>query len=129
MLIGRLKRGDSLIEKLIEFVKDKPSGVIVGLGALESLTVKTYDLSVKKYHEKSIEGPLEVGSFSAIVGKNVEGKMDIHPHIVASDKEFNTYSGHVDRAVVGATFEFFFARSDNEISRYFDKNIGLNLIK
>lgn len=129
MLINKLKKGDNLTEELVRFVQDKPSGVIVGLGALESLTVKTYDLTIKKYHEKFIDGPLEIGSFTAIVGKSVEGKMDIHPHIVVSDKEFNTYSGHVDKAVVGATFEFFFARSENEISRYFDKTIGLNLIK
>ncbi len=129
MQINRLKKGDNLVSELKKFVQDKNSGLIVGLGALESLTVKTYDLSLKQYHEKIIGGPLEVGSFTAIVGQSVEGTMDIHPHIVVSDKNFLTYSGHVETAIIGATFEFFYCQSDNDVSRYYDENIGLNLIK
>lgn len=129
MEIYRLKNGDSLVDELRKFVSKKSSGVIIGLGALESLTIKSYDLKIKKYHEKSIEGPLEIGSFTAIVAKNTQGEMDIHPHIVVCDTEFRSFCGHVERAIVGATFEFFYCKSDNNVGRYFDKNIGLNLIK
>jgi hypothetical protein len=129
MEIYRLKNGDSLIDELKKFVSRKDSGIIVGLGALENLTVKLYDLKLKKYQEKFIEGPLEIGSFTAIVAKDVQGNMDIHPHIVVCNREFRSFCGHVEKAIVGATFEFFYCKSNNAASRYFDKNIGLNLIK
>jgi len=129
MEIHRLKKGDNLIEELEKFVADKPSGLIIGLGALEQAELKLYLLEEKEYSQKQIEGPLEIGSFVGVVGKLPDGKMGIHPHAVLSNKNFETFSGHISKGTVGATFEFCFFASSNEVERYFDEQIGLNLIK
>jgi len=129
MKIYKLKKGDDLIRSLEEFVLDKPSGLLVGLGALESVIIKIFDHENKEYSEKAFDGPLELCSFTAVVSINPDGKMGIHPHAVFSDKNFNAYGGHLSSAIVGPTFEFVFFNSKNEARRYFDKEIGLNLIK
>jgi len=128
MEIFRLKKGDFLVKKLESLVNSKKEyGCLFGLGALESATLKLYDLSQKKYYRKTIRGSLEVGSFTAIIA-SLNNKMIIHPHVVVSDSKFNCYCGHLEEGIVSATFEVIYIESKKEIKRVFDKSIGLNLL-
>ena len=88
-----------------------------------------YDLVKKEYSTKSLTGPLEVGNFISVIGRDPEGKAHIHPHVTLSNKNFETYCGHLKEAVVGATLEVILFESDQKIERYSDSEIGLNLIK
>lgn len=131
MKIFALKRGDQVVEKLTEYISTNniKSGMIIALGALERAELMLYDLENKEYLTKIVEGPLEVGNFVAIIGKNPEGEPHIHPHITLSNKDFSCFSGHLKEGTVGATFEVTIFASDQEIERYKDDEIGLNLIK
>jgi predicted DNA-binding protein with PD1-like motif len=129
MEIHRLKKGDLVVDKLNLFLKNKKSGFICGIGALSEAQLKIYDLNKKKYFQKKIDGPLEIGSFSGIVAKLPDGTTAIHPHIIVGDGNFNTYCGHLEEATVSATFEFCYFEAKENVQRYFDENIGLNLIK
>lgn len=128
MKIIRLKKGDKVVESLTREVEEIESGIMFGLGALSQASLKIYDLKEKKYNIKKFNGDLEVGSFTAIIAKNPDGKTGIHPHIVISKDEFESYGGHLEEATVAATFEVFIIASDTKINRYFDQEIGLNLL-
>jgi hypothetical protein len=131
MKIFALKKGDLIVEKLTEFVRSNSlkSGIILGIGALQKAELMLYDLENKKYITKTLDGPLEVGSFIAIIGKSPEGEAHIHPHITLSNKDFTCFSGHLKEGIVGATLEVSVIDSEEEIKRYKNEEIGLNLIK
>jgi len=130
MKILALKKGDKVIERLTAIVDSMKiqSGLIVGLGALSKAELMVYKLAEKEYSSKVLEGSLEVGSFSAIIAKDPEGKTHLHPHIVLSNENFETFAGHVKEGVVGATFEVSIFEDQEVIERYHDSEIGLNLI-
>lgn len=127
-MIGRLKKGDKLIEILSKTLEGK-SGSLFAIGALESAEIALYDLSTKEYYSKKIEGPLELANLTAIVAKLPDGKTGIHAHVTMCDKEFNTYSGHLKEATIAATLEFTFFENEKQLERYNDQEIGLNLLK
>ncbi|MDH4358928.1 MAG: DNA-binding protein [Candidatus Berkelbacteria bacterium] len=129
MKISRLKRGDEVVSSLNRIVEKMEGGLVLGIGALDSARLKIYNLETKTYLEKEFTGPLEVAGFMAIIAKNPEGKSELHPHITVCDTNFNSSGGHLAEAQVGATFEYAILESDEEISRYHDAEIGLNLIK
>lgn len=129
MKIIRLKKGDLLIKALEKKVKDLKGGIIVGIGAISWAELKLYDLNKKEYKSGKIEGPLEVASFSAVVGFSPDGKKTLHAHICVSNDSFEVMGGHLEEGEVAATFEAAIFESENEVRRYYDSNIGLNLIK
>jgi len=131
MLIHALKRGDKVVKTITNLlsVKGVKSGLVVGLGAFSNATLMIYDLETKEYSSKIINEQAEVGSFTAVIGKDPEGNTHIHPHVVVSNKDFNTFAGHLKEATVAATFEIVIFESDQEVDRYKDSEIGLNLIK
>jgi predicted DNA-binding protein with PD1-like motif len=131
MKIFRLKKDDKLVAELIKKIDRLriKSGVVIGVGALSSAELMMYDLKNKKYFSKKIKGAMEVGSFTAIVTRGIQGETHIHPHIVVSDSKFKTFCGHLKEGIVAATFEAVLFPSQEIIERYKDTNIGLNLIK
>lgn len=131
MKIIKLKRGDKVV-KTIESELEKldiTSGFLWGLGAISEAELMSYKLENKKYSSKIFKGSFEVVSFSATITKGIDKKVMIHPHIVISDDKFNCYGGHLKECTVAATLEVSILESEQNLERYFDKNIGLNLIK
>lgn len=129
MDILRLKKGDLVIKSLENKVKNLDSGLILGLGALSWARLKIYNLEKKEYNEVKIDGPMELVSFTATIAQTTEGKTGLHAHAVVSLPDFSTKGGHLEEAEVAATFEAIIIKSNKKIQRYFDEDIGLNLIK
>jgi predicted DNA-binding protein with PD1-like motif len=131
MKIFALKKGDRVVENLTKYVDQNnlKSGLILAIGALQEAELMLYDLENKEYLSKQVNGPLEVGNFIAVIGKSPEGEAHIHPHITLANREFTTFCGHLKEAIVGATLEVIILESDQELERYKNNEIGLNLIK
>jgi predicted DNA-binding protein with PD1-like motif len=123
-----LKKDDLLIESLTEVVKNEKSGVVIGLGALRDAELMLYNLENKEYFSKKFVGPLEVGSFTAVIAKNPDDKTGLHAHITISSDDFKSYSGHLKEAHVGATFEAVIFSGKETVKRVFNEKIGLNLL-
>lgn len=131
MDIIRLKKGDKLvstIESELERLKID-SGFLWGLGAVSEAELMVYDLENKSYSSKIFKGIFEVASFSATITKGMGKPVMIHPHIVISDHNFKCHGGHLKEGTVAATLEISIEQSSQKLERYFDKHIGLNLIK
>jgi hypothetical protein len=131
MKIIRLKKGDRIVatlEKELARMKIK-SGFLWGLGAVSSAELMAYDLKTKKYFSKKVDGTYEVISFMAIITKGIDGNITIHPHITLANEKFNCLGGHLKEGTVAATLEVAILESKQKVERYFDQEIGLNLIK
>jgi len=131
MRIFSLKKGDLVVKSITDYIKKNEirSGVIIALGAVTKAELMLYNLNTKKYISKMLSGVLEVGNLIAVIGQDPEGNAHIHPHAVLSNENFDTFTGHLKEATVGATLEVVIFKSDQKLQRYFDSEIGLNLIK
>lgn len=130
MKIIRLKKGDLVVEKITAIAgKTGKSGVFWGLGALEWANFMHYNLKTKKYSNKRFERPLEVVSMFGVIAQGVDKKMGLHVHACVTDDNFVAYGGHLDEAMVAATLEVAFVDTDQNLTRYFDQDVGLNLLK
>jgi hypothetical protein len=121
-----LKKGERIIEKLREFVKEKKikSGYFNAIGAVSSVELAHYNLKERKYTTRLINSPLEIVS---LIGNVTEAK-SIHAHIALGTDEMELYGGHLKEAVVAATCEIIFYEFSEMVNRKYNKEIGLNLI-
>lgn len=131
MNIIRLKKDQEIVSTLEKELSKMniSSGFLWGIGALSSAELMVYKLDSKKYFSKKISGTFEVLSLMATITKGVDKKIMIHPHIVLAGEDFKCIGGHLKQGIVAATLEIAIAKSRREVERYFDKKIGLNLIK
>jgi hypothetical protein len=53
----------------------------------------------------------------------------LHIHINLCDSSYNSFGGHLNYAIVSATFEGIIEKIDGTIDRELNEEIGLNLIK
>jgi hypothetical protein len=131
MKIIKLQKGDRIVatleEKLAQMKID--SGFLWGIGAISSAELMAYKLDSKKYLSKKISGTYETLSFMATITKGIDRYVMIHPHIVLADENFNCLGGHLKEGIVAATLEIAILSSEQKLERYYDKKIGLNLIK
>jgi len=128
--VVRLDKGEELVEELKKFCKDQKIklGSISGLGATDKITIGLFDVKDKKFHSKEFLGAYEIASLIGNIS-TMNKEIYLHLHITIGDKEHKTYSGHLVKAVISATFEGVIDMIDGEIDRQFSDEVGLNLMK
>ena len=87
--IVRIDRGGEIIETLKQFCRDnyiKP-GTVQGIGAANKAVIGLFDVETKKYHS------------------TMNGEVYLHIHANLCDSENDSLGGHLNSAVVSATFE------------------------
>lgn len=125
----RFDQGEEFIGALKEFCQQEKirGGWFWGLGAISEAELAFYNLTEKKYYGKVLSQPLEVVSLSGNVALK-DGELVVHCHGVFSNKDMQTFGGHVNKLVVAATLEVFL-NSLPTINRQYSEKIGLNLLR
>jgi predicted DNA-binding protein with PD1-like motif len=125
----RLEKGEEVIESLIKLSdKEKISGgFLSGLGAVKDVTLGYFDVAKKEYIKRDFNDEYEVTS---LVGDiyYFEGKAGVHAHVNLSDADFNLIGGHLYKAVITGTGEFFIQTTDRILKRKRDPSSGLNVL-
>jgi predicted DNA-binding protein with PD1-like motif len=57
----------------------------------------------------------------------MEGNIYLHCHVNLGNEEFGSHAGHLNSAVVSATFEGIIDVIEGKVERKFSEEIGLNL--
>ena len=52
-----------------------------------------------------------------------------HMHLSAGNDQGQVFGGHLNKAIVSATCEMVIQIINGEVDRYFDEEVGLNLLK
>jgi hypothetical protein len=125
----RLEKGEEVIESLIKLAdKEKIlGGFLYGLGAVKDVTLGYFDVANKAYMTKDFDDEYEVTS---LVGDiyYFEGKLGIHAHVNLSGPDFNLIGGHLFKAVITGTGEFFIHTTEETLKRKKDPSTGLNIL-
>jgi predicted DNA-binding protein with PD1-like motif len=125
-----LEKGDSLFEKLQEFVNEHSfkGAWLQGLGAALDLELGYYDLAAQEYHWKQFAGIYEITGLQGNIVLDSAGKPLFHLHGTFSDQNYHVIGGHVRQLTVGGTCELFIKEVAMDMSRTHDAQTGLNLL-
>ncbi|HEX7586248.1 MAG TPA: PPC domain-containing DNA-binding protein [Patescibacteria group bacterium] len=126
----RLDKGEEIVESLKSFCeKNKVMlGQITGIGAANKVTIGLFDPDTKKYHSEEFLGNYEIAPLSGNITA-IQGEVYLHLHINISNEKHISFGGHLNSAVVSATFEAIIEKFDGTVEREMDPQIGLNLLK
>lgn len=125
-----IEKGEEIVAALQELCieQDIKLGVISGIGAVNRFKIGLFETVLKQYHAREFSGEYEITALNGNVS-TMDNITYIHLHINVSDREFNTFGGHLNSAIVSAACEVVIHRIDGVVDREFNEEIGLNLIK
>jgi predicted DNA-binding protein with PD1-like motif len=126
----KIEKGEEIVESLKKFCKEKEVrlGSIVGLGASNKIVLGLFKTENKEYLSKEYTGDHEITSLLGNVSEK-DGEVYLHIHANIGNEQGQVFGGHLTSAVVSATFEGIVEKIEGNIDRYFDEEIGLNLLK
>ena len=127
--IVRLDRGEEIVETLKRFCQEKEVklGSITGIGATNKAVVGLFDVKNKEYHKKKLTGAFEIAPLYGNVSTK-DGEVYLHLHVNLCSSEHKSFGGHLNSAVVSATFEAFVDVVEGEVERVFNRELGLNIL-
>ena len=107
---------------------DIKAGTITGLGATDKATIGIFNVKTKKYHSTEFTGDHEIAQLYGNISK-MNNEIYLHVHVNICDIKHQSFGGHLNSAVVSATFEGIIEEINGQVKRAFDEESGLNLIK
>lgn len=114
------------LEKLSEQYGNK-FATISGIGACDLVSLNFYDVKTKKYYEKVLEEDVEMISLMGNLTLK-DSKPFAHIHGTFGDDKYQTWSGHVSKAIVSVTAEIVVTFTDMQVSRELNEDVGIYLI-
>lgn len=128
--IVRLDKGEEIVQSLMKICVENNIrlGSITGIGATNQATIGLFDPKTKEYSSQELTGNFEIAPLVGNIS-TMKGEIYLHLHINLGDDKQHSWSGHLNSAIVSATFEAVIDTIDGEIDRELDPDIGLNLIK
>ena len=126
----RLDKGEEIIATLQDFCQKKRihAAWISGIGSIEEVVLSYYRHDHQTYLDEEIEGMLEIASLTGNVAL-VDKKPTLHIHCVLADRQMNCFAGHLKEGLIGSTCEIKLEILGGAVSRSFDSEIGLHLLK
>lgn len=126
----RLDKDEEVIQTLKDFAKDNHITLasLQGIGAANKIKVSLFEVENKIYQSKEFLGDFEIAPLLGNI-TTMKGETYLHIHINFSDKNFNSFGGHLNEAYISATCEIVINCWEGEVDRKFSQEIGLNLLK
>lgn len=131
--IVRIDRGEEVLDKLNEFVKetDLKAGSITGIGACSEVELGVYSVKNREYIKNKYEGEFEILSLIGNITQDA-GDAYIHLHIMISDGLAQgagiTVGGHLNKCIISGTCELRIDECENAYQRKVDDETGIKII-
>ena len=123
-----IKNRSEIVKTLQTFCIDQKikSGTIIGLGAIDEVTLRFFNPDTKKYVDKTFNEQLEITNLTGNIS-TMDGKEYLHIHITLGRADYTALAGHLLSATLKGAGEFVIEAFDGEVERTFCPAIGLNL--
>ena len=128
-IVFRLEMGEGLMESTqrIATAENVKLASINGIGACSKIEMGYIDLSIKEYVFKTFKGNLEILQATGNITLK-DGEPFPHIHISVANEDCKAFGGHLNEAIISATFEGVMQIMDDEIHREFNEDLGLALM-
>lgn len=125
----RLELGDDIHTSVTSFAAQEgmKAATIAGLGAVHNPVLAYYDLATKQYHNRKFDGLYEVVAFTGNLAR-LDDEPFMHAHVVISDRDMQTFGGHLVSGSTGATLELAVQTVEIALRRQLDDHTGLKLL-
>ena len=129
-IIVRMDKGEDIVEQVKNVaLKEKIKlASISALGAINEFTVGVFKTKEKKYYANEFKGDSEIVSLTGTIN-TMNDEYYSHMHLSAGNDQGQVFGGHLNKAIVSATCEMVIQIINGEVDRYFDEEVGLNLLK
>ena len=129
-IIVRMDKGEDIVEQVKNVaLKEKIKlASISALGAINEFTVGVFKTKEKKYYANEFNGDYEIVSLTGTIN-TMNDEYYSHMHLSAGNDQGQVFGGHLNKAIVSATCEMVIQIINGEVDRYFDEEVGLNLLK
>ena len=129
-IIVRMGKGEDIVEQVKNVaLKEKIKlASISALGAINEFTVGVFKTKEKKYYANEFKGDFEIVSLTGTIN-TMNDEYYSHMHLSAGNDQGQVFGGHLNKAIVSATCEMVIQIINGEVDRYFDEEVGLNLLK
>lgn len=129
-IIVRMDKGEDIVEQVKNVaLKEKIKlASISALGAINEFTVGVFKTKEKKYYANEFKGDFEIVSLTGTIN-TMNDEYYSHMHLSAGNDQGQVFGGHLNKATVSATCEMVIQIINGEVDRYFDEEVGLNLLK
>ena len=129
-IILRMDKGEDIVEQVKNVaLKEKIKlASISALGAINEFTVGVFKTKEKKYYANEFKGDFEIVSLTGTIN-TMNDEYYSHMHLSAGNDQGQVFGGHLNKAIVSATCEMVIQIINGEVDRYFDEEVGLNLLK
>jgi len=101
-------------------------GLIEGLGAVNTATLRFLDPATKKYVDKTFDEQMEIASLVGNISEK-DGRAYLHIHVTLGRRDYTVVGGHLLCATVNGACELAVKKLDGAVGRRFDEETGLNL--
>ena len=120
--------GAELTEAFTTFIRERKikHGVIRGIGAVESATLRFFDPISKTYQDHEFNEQMEIAHLEGNIS-TLDGEVYLHIHAVLGKSDCTALAGHLLNAKVKGAGEFFIQRYCSTVHRKFSEEIGLNI--
>lgn len=129
-IIARIDKGEEILEKIKEIALEEKIELasIHALGAICDFTVGVFKTEEKEYIASDFKGNFEIVSLTGTI-TTMNDEFYSHIHMSAGNEKGEVFGGHLNRAIVSATCEMVINVVNGKVNRYFDQEVGLNLLK
>lgn len=129
-IIARIDKGEEILAKIREIAQRENVRLasVRALGAVNEFIAGVFKTAEKEYLANEFKGSFEIVSLTGTIN-TMNGEFYCHLHISAGNEKGEVFGGHLNRAVVSATCEAVIEVINGSVDRYFDEEIGLNLLK
>lgn len=128
-IYARLDRGEDILEDLkkLSLKENIRLASVVGLGAVDDMTVGVFDVETRKYHALHYTGVREITSLVGSIN-TMNGEYYAHIHMSAADVTGAVVGGHLSAGRIGVTAELTITVTDGTVDRVYDGAVtGVNL--
>lgn len=116
--VVRVETGEEIQEALRQFAQSVSlkGAFYQGIGVLSHVELAFFRIDMKEYVRRFFDDEYEMIAFTGNISF-MNGSPSPHSHVTLSDRNFQTYSGHLVRGVVSVTAEIFIISIDLSLTR------------
>ena len=129
VLLGRLEKGDDVLEGLTEFCVQHgvAAGSIQALGLVQRGRLRFYDQATASHHEIEFEQGMEIVSLVGNISSK-DGDVFLHCHAVLADRQGRCFGGHLISGNIAFVCEFAIIALEGPVpERTYDEATGLTM--